>query len=651
MYLLGEFLAIGTQLKIERPGKAGVVTSCDQIEGPIVLLKNQKLMQINNVDQAMELRDQIDVLVDLGEILIPFGEFVENNHDLVPGAFDTNWWRADLENALKNKNLEKYRSFLTKQPTAEEAFEVSKELKIPLHPGYNLFWHDVNIKELTKLQEFISENGTLNDNKLHLPNDPEIKSILIDLCALHTYDKTKDQIILDQYSLPLVRCLGLNENDGLSKSKEISKIGKNNVLKVVSELAGIKINRRGPTRIGASMGRPEKAKERMMKPPVHILFPLGNAGGTQRLVKTAAENSKISIEAGTRYCQSCGARTIFTTCNCGGHTIIPPKKAKPNGYINPNEFKQELALRDVLSNAQKNLNEPQLPDMKGVIGLISEHKTPEPLEKGILRAKHSVYVFKDGTIRFDMTDVPLTHFKPLEIGTSIEKLHELGYTHDHNGEPLSDNSQIVELKPQDIIPSKNAGTYLLRVSKFIDDLLTKYYRMDSYYNANAPSDLVGQIVLGLSPHTSGAVLGRIVGYTQSRVGYAHPFYHAAKRRNCDGDEDCIMLALDGLINFSKSYLPGSRGGFMDAPLVLMTYINPNEIDKEAQNVDISSSYPLDFYLAAERFAKPKEVESIVETVSNRIGTIGQFENFSFMFDTSSLQSRYEQLMKEWLLQK
>jgi DNA polymerase II large subunit len=383
------------------------------------------------------------------------------------------------------------------------------------------------------------------------------------------------------------------------------------------------------------MGRPEKAKERMMKPPVHVLFPLGNFGGIQRLVKTAAENTNISVEVGMRVCQKCGKQNPFSYCECGGHT----KNIKQNmNNIPPKQGidKQNISIKQLLYRAQKNINEPQLPSIKGVIGLISQHKTPEPLEKGILRAKHDVYVFKDGTTRFDMTDVPLTHFKPKEIGTSIEKLHELGYSHDINNEPLSNKDQIVELKPQDIIPSKNCGEYLLRVSKFMDDLLEKFYKMDRYYNANSPSDLIGQIVMGLSPHTSGAVLGRLLGFTQARVGLAHPFFHAAKRRNCDGDEDCVMLMMDGLINFSKSYLPGSRGGFMDAPLVMMTYLNPNEIDKEAQNVDILSKYPLEFYQATERYAQPKELEEVMETVGHRLGTPGQLENFGFMFDTDDI---------------
>jgi len=32
------------------------------------------------------------------------------------------------------------------------------------------------------------------------------------------------------------------------------------------------------------------------------------------------------------------------------------------------------------------------------------------------------------------------------------------------------------------------------------------------------------------------------------------------QKQCDGDEDCVMLLMDGLLNFSKSYLPDKRGG-------------------------------------------------------------------------------------------
>ena len=50
---------------------------------------------------------------------------------------------------------------------------------------------------------------------------------------------------------------------------------------------------------------------------------------------------------------------------------------------------------------------------------MNRDKIAEPLEKGILRAMHSIYIFKDGTSRFDATDQPLTHFYPKEMGVSV----------------------------------------------------------------------------------------------------------------------------------------------------------------------------------------------------------------------------------------
>ena len=39
---------------------------------------------------------------------------------------------------------------------------------------------------------------------------------------------------------------------------------------------------RRSTRIGARIGRPEKAKERLMKPAPNMLFPIGENGGKER---------------------------------------------------------------------------------------------------------------------------------------------------------------------------------------------------------------------------------------------------------------------------------------------------------------------------------------------------------------------------------
>ena len=89
---------------------------------------------------------------------------------------------------------------------------------------------------------------------------------------------------------------------------------------------------------------------------------------------------------------------------------------------------------------------------------------------------------------------------------------------------------------------------------------------------------------------------------------------------------------------------------MDAPLVLTTRINPDEIDEEAHNVDTLWRYPLEFYEKAMEYADPKEMASVMETVKNRLNTEGQFEKFGYTHDTSDIsmgpvESKYTRLGK------
>ena len=176
----------------------------------------------------------------------------------------------------------------------------------------------------------------------------------------------------------------------------------------------------------------------------------------------------------------------------------------------------------------------------------------------------------------------------------------------------------------------------MRVAKFIDDLLVKFYGMEPYYRVEKLEDLIGHLVVGLSPHTSAGVIGRIIGFVDANVCCAHPFFHAAKRRNCDGDEDALMLLLDVLINFSKEYIPEKRGGKMDLPLVIATRISPTEIDKEALNIDLLERYPLEFYRKTLEYPHPKELENIMDLVANRIGTGKEYNGFGFTHDTSNI---------------
>jgi DNA polymerase II large subunit len=114
--------------------------------------------------------------------------------------------------------------------------------------------------------------------------------------------------------------------------------------------------------------------------------------------------------------------------------------------------------------------------------------------------------------------------------------------------------------------------------------------------------------------------------------FCHPMFHAAMRRDCDGDESCFFLLMDGFLNFSTAYLPRHRGGTMDAPLVLTSIINPSEVDDMYQNLDIVWKYPLEFYEAAIATKKPWDVK--IKLAGSTLNKPEQFEGLGFTHDTT-----------------
>jgi len=616
MVLLDEFIAIGTQMKTERPGKGTIATPCDSIEGPMVLLDNGDFLRVDDVKTAREVREHVVEIIDLGEILVPFGEFSENNAILPPAGYCHEWWVQELEEKASLPEVQKTCAIEDLHKIDDKtAVELSEKYHIPLHPSYTFFWHDITEEEFTHLQKAV-EQASLHDGALHMKRDETLKEILLKLGVEH---KEKDGYLIERGAYALIRCCGCDvEGERIVRIRN----GTGEPMDAVQKMAGIPIMPKSLHRIGARMGRPEKAAERKMKASPHVLFPVGMAGGRERLVNGA---QNVTVEMGERKCERCGKKTYKAKCECGGHTSFT---GKTDTFT--------VAVENEVRNAEIKLNVHLPEKIKGVIGLFSKNKTPECIEKGILRAIHGLYVFKDGTSRFDMTNMPLTHFKPYEIGTDVETLKTLGYTHDYTGNPLERDDQICELKPQDVIPSKKCGEYLAKVAQFIDDLLVKLYGLPAYYHVEKPEDLTGHLVAGLSPHTSAAVTGRIIGFIDASVCCAHPFFHAAKRRNCDGDEDGLMLLLDVLMNFSREYIPEKRGGKMDLPLVIATRISPSEIDKEALNLDVLHRYPLEFYRKTLEYPHPKEVEKMMDLVAFRIGTGQEYTGFGFTHDVTHI---------------
>ena len=419
----------------------------------------------------------------------------------------------------------------------------------------------------------------------------------------------------------------------------------------VRKISDLRWEHSAPVRVGCRMGRPEKAAPRIMSPMTHALFPIDLTGGNQRLMAIAASKQTIRVQMGRRICSKCGKESPFVIChhrlldengegipgeNCRGRTAMRDSensKRRRRGEI------QSVRLDTIIEDARIRLGLDRIPrTVKCMKKIASRDQTPEAIEKGLLRAKFELPVFRDGTVRFDMSDVPVTHFTPREIGVSWQTIESLGYTHDAEGAPLESDEQMLEIFPQDFIVAKNAGEFFVRTAKFIDDLLVRYYGMEPYYNVNTPDDLVGHLICALAPHTSGGVLSRIIGWADCSGGYAHPLFHAAKRRNCDGDEDAIMLLMDGLLNFSREILPANRGGLMDAPLVLTTRLNPTEVDKEALNVDSGWFYERDFYETTLNQPHPKTIAERMDFVERRLGSIAAVRGYGYTHDCDAIDA-------------
>ncbi len=672
MLVLRNFLAAGTQLRIEGPGKAGVVVPVDTIEPPIVRLKNGSVVRAS-IQNFRQIQNAISKILFLGDILIGFGDFLYNNKPLLPSGLTEEWWGEELRVAIKqdfDSNLEKaaaaveiptvrlegiLNDLFKNKPSAQEAIELSLEFKVPLHPYFTFFWSTISSEEFQKLRKWLLDSEIQIEanvvRKITGVKNETIKPLLERICIPHEVDENKIKIEKDEAHI-FAFCHGLHSPKKAVHSKS--------VFEIVEKLTGISMRKKAPTYVGARMGRPEKAKRREMRPLVHVLFPVGLAGGSRRNLTEALRKGAIEVDLIRRRCLECDDLTFKMKClRCGARTAVenscsqcgrrlkesfcPICKAPTRSYE-----KQLVDFRELMNEACRKLGLPIPELVKGVRGLTNETKAAEILEKGILRAKYDLSVFKDGTIRFDVTNAPLTHFKATEIGVPIEKLRQLGYSSDCDGNSLIDSNQVCELKLQDVIIPLKSAEYFVRVANFLDELLEKVYDLPPYYNIRRIDDLVEHLVVGLAPHTSVGILGRIVGFTRLNVCYAHPLWHSAKRRDCDGDEDTLMMALDTILSFSKAYLPAQIGGIMDAPLFIIPVVNPVEVQRQAHEVDVAATYPSLFYEKTWQKTAPQQMSGLIDLIEHRLNTPAQFQGFKYTIPVSDInvgndESSYKKL--------
>ncbi len=642
----------GTQVKVDLPGKAATIAFVDSIEGPTALFTDGSVKRVESISEAEALREGLDKIIDLGDVLMSYGDFLENNKNLPPSPYVAEWWCQDLGQALGSAPgsaerlaesgvpLERATNLsangITTIPTAREALVLSQVLGIPLHPRFTPRFDRIAAPDLVELRSKCRKEG---------------RDVIVDITSHHTKQILQNSLIEHRVD----GSSAVVEGDAAEVLTALLKLEADHEgfdsadpIEAVRRLSGITLGRQTTATIGIRIGRPEKAMMRRMKPPVHVLFPVGMAGGQSRDITAASKAGVVDVEITNTYCPDCRERRLSARCEvCGAPTTrflscprcalttleatCPKCKIKTVTYSHT-----DFDLRSKLDALKTRLpHDPSRP-IKGVKGLTSISKTPEPIEKGIIRSNHDVFVYKDGTLRIDVTNASLTHFRPSDVKLPVEKLAGLGYATDAQGQPLEREDQVLELKPQDIIIPSGVSDDLLRMAQFVDDELRDLYELPAYYRAETPSDLIGKVVIGLAPHTSVGVAGRIVGFSATQVCFANPYWHAAKRRDCDGDGDSLLLLLDALLNFSLEFIPHQIGGMMDTPLLVQPVLLPSEVDEQAHNFDIASSYPREFYEATQKTPPAAAVEGLIERIGSRLGNETQFYGYGYTHTTSAL---------------
>ncbi|MBT4136035.1 DNA polymerase II large subunit [archaeon] len=580
MGISNDFIATGTQLKIEKPTKGCITTPCDDIDGPIVKFRNGSVKKITDYDEAKEIYNEVEEIIYPGDLLFPLGDVLNRNAMLVKPGYVEEWWNLELKKA-KGAGLDDYYNV-----DLNRAIKISEELKIPLHPNFIYYWNQIDIDGFLSFIDWFN-HSRVNEGKLLFPYNSSEKERfqkgkrVLELLGI-PHDVSIENVVLSKYEKE-----ALFVNLGLDKDYEgeldinfnfkefFSKFGwkgKNTkgvdeineadvkkeinegevVLKVINELSKFIIKDKAGEFIGSRMGRPEKAKLRRLIGSPNVIFPVGEEGGRLKSVNEAMSIGSVKADFPFNYCKKCDRESIYNLCEiCGSEcekkNYCRMCKQEVEGKCKVHDSSERykygrIDMKHYYDNARGKLNylKTDVPVLiKGPKTTSSGEHNIERLEKGMLRAKYGLCVNKDGTIRYDMTEMPLSHFKPCEIEVSVEKLKELGYYKDCFGNELVSDEQILELKPHDVLLPCNekcgdekADDVFVNICKFMDDLLVKVYGLEPFFNVKTRSDLIGHLCVCMAPHNCAGVISRIIGFCKVQGLMGSPYIHAAMRRDC-----------------------------------------------------------------------------------------------------------------------
>src|SRR5918995_1781997 len=114
--LLNHAVVVGTQIKMDVPGKASTIALVDNIEPPLVRLDDGNVLYVSTVEQAIKLCPKIEKIIYLGDILISYGDFLENNAQLLSASYVEEIWALQLKSKLLSSEIYHHPSSFSDTP-------------------------------------------------------------------------------------------------------------------------------------------------------------------------------------------------------------------------------------------------------------------------------------------------------------------------------------------------------------------------------------------------------------------------------------------------------------------------------------------------------------------------------------------------------
>ena len=227
------------------------------------------MVRVRDVEHAASLAAHLDSILYLGDILISFGDFLENNHKLVPSAYVEEWWVQDFAQKFHKRysTLESGASDLGMSqakiekiledplrafPSFSEAQKICQVMQVPLHPKYLFYWDQITPAELLLLWESLKVNE--NEGIISLRGRTALKSTLERLGVEHSRLSEAEVIVTGEDATILAECLDLRRK----KAKEIPRRGVDERLRTSNQNFRIRDQKQIVHLCGSEGGAPGK---------------------------------------------------------------------------------------------------------------------------------------------------------------------------------------------------------------------------------------------------------------------------------------------------------------------------------------------------------------------------------------------------------